>query len=469
MATIIEQKPYFTKLPVGQDVVFVVSNNTIVAAELKVKFIAKVHISSGNPPNVTTSDNLIGTFKTTPNNAGVGIFNFRDIVENYVKPDNMAADGSSYKGTETDSDNHHPIHLIDKYSVNNNAIRYLSIEFGIEYLGATDCNGGQDDNVIRESCGEEEYSTDYTLFNAYLKYDDVLTVVNNDFGYDVSKFNPGGYITSQILTNIPNLGSTGKVYATKEDYGTLAFFNPNDDITNWTIEIYHAGGIYSLNIPFTSSNGAYNGWNAETSKQLVYFGCYPGNLREQYWFNYYLDTMTHYDVYAIGSGSVGMMSAFSVHILCPDLRGYDPIRLAWLNQWGVWDYFTFNKKSTKSLSAKGTTYNQLEGTWNEGIYRADSSKGGKKTFNVNATEKIKMNTDYVSEDNNVLFEELINSPEVYILEGFQTDITNSALNQYVTPVRLTTSNFTRKTVANDRLIQYTFEVEKTKTLRTQSV
>ena len=80
-----------------------------------------------------------------------------------------------------------------------------------------------------------------------------------------------------------------------------------------------------------------------------------------------------------------------------------------------------------------------------------------------------MNTDYVSEDNNVLFEELINSPEVYILEGFQTDITNSALNQYVTPVRLTTSNFTRKKVANDRLIQYTFEVEKTKTLRTQSV
>ena len=80
-----------------------------------------------------------------------------------------------------------------------------------------------------------------------------------------------------------------------------------------------------------------------------------------------------------------------------------------------------------------------------------------------------MNTGFLVEDENVIFEELINSPEVYQLEGFQTDITNSALNQYVTPVRLTTSNFTRKTVANDRLIQYTFEVEKTKTLRTQSV
>ena len=68
-----------------------------------------------------------------------------------------------------------------------------------------------------------------------------------------------------------------------------------------------------------------------------------------------------------------------------------------------------------------------------------------------------------------MFEELINSPEVYLLSGYQTDSSNSLLNQYVTPVRLTTSSFTRKTIANDKLLQYTFEIEKSKTLRTQSV
>ena len=80
-----------------------------------------------------------------------------------------------------------------------------------------------------------------------------------------------------------------------------------------------------------------------------------------------------------------------------------------------------------------------------------------------------MNTDFVSESDNVMFEELINSPEVYLLQGFQTDAVGSALNQYVTPVRLTTSRFAKKTVANDKLIQYTFEIEKSKTLRTQSI
>ena len=74
----------------------------------------------------------------------------------------------------------------------------------------------------------------------------------------------------------------------------------------------------------------------------------------------------------------------------------------------------------------------------------------------------RMNTDYVDEAIGVWFEELMNSPEVYVLEGYQTDITNSALNTYVQPVRLITSNYTRKTIANDKLMQYTFEVEKSK-------
>jgi hypothetical protein len=126
-------------------------------------------------------------------------------------------------------------------------------------------------------------------------------------------------------------------------------------------------------------------------------------------------------------------------------------------------------KSTKSIKTKGSTYQQLEGSWNEATYRLDRFKGGKKSFRVNATEKITMNTDFVNESESAWFEELINSPEVYILEGFKTDVTNSALNKYVTPVRLTTSSYTKKTIANDKIMQYTFEVEKTKTLRTQSI
>ena len=89
---------------------------------------------------------------------------------------------------------------------------------------------------------------------------------------------------------------------------------------------------------------------------------------------------------------------------------------------------------------------------------------------MNATETITINTDFVSENDNVMFEELTNSPEVYILQPYQSTETGyEALNEYVTPVRLKSTSFTKKTIANDKLLQYTFEIEKSQTLRTQSI
>ena len=44
MATIIEQSPLYNILPVGQDIIFAVSNNTIVANQVRVKFIAQVQV-----------------------------------------------------------------------------------------------------------------------------------------------------------------------------------------------------------------------------------------------------------------------------------------------------------------------------------------------------------------------------------------------------------------------------------------
>jgi hypothetical protein len=42
------------------------------------------------------------------------------------------------------------------------------------------------------------------------------------------------------------------------------------------------------------------------------------------------------------------------------------------------------------------------------------------------------------------------------------------VNKYVEPVTVATSSYTRKTKANDKLIQYTFELEKSKNKRIQS-
>ena len=473
MPNIIEQRPKYDVLPVGQDIIFAVSNANIVANQLKVKFVAQVHISSGTPPNQSVNTDLVATFKTTPNNAGVGMFDFSNVVENYVKADNMAFDTATYKNNPN-SDVPFPIHLVDKYSRNNNTVRYLAVRFKIEFLGGDPSFP----NVVDNASGNSVDTADFLLFNGYLKYTDVLEyggAANQNFGWDWRDNFLLDVNTQRFLTNAPFVQS-----ANLEDYGTLAFIQPQveDPITQITnIQLLYSDAnnvlIGTEQIDLTSANGAFNTYDTKANKQILFFGCFPANLRNtSTTFNALVSAGTIQGgkiTLKAREGTSALSQSYTILINCPDGKGFEPIRLCWLNQYGAWDYFTFNKKSSRSISTKGSTYNQLAGTWNESVYRADSFKGGKKSFRVNATEKIKMNTDYVSADFNTTFEELINSPEVYILDGFQTDNSKSLLNNYVTPVRLTTSSFTRKTVANDKLIQYTFEVEKTKTLRTQSV
>ena len=55
MATIIEQEPLYTVLPVGQQVMFTVSNSIIVANQFNVKFGAEIHISN-TPINISVAD-----------------------------------------------------------------------------------------------------------------------------------------------------------------------------------------------------------------------------------------------------------------------------------------------------------------------------------------------------------------------------------------------------------------------------
>jgi len=473
MATLIEQKPLYTQLPVGQEVIFVVSNNTIVASQLQVRFLADVYISDTTPTSITTTSTPTATFKTTPNNAGVGIFDFKQVVENYVSADNMAYNQSKYKTIVTSDSTPHPLHLIDKYSRNKKAARWLTIQFKTQYTDAT-----SGDVVTPEV--EYQVSVDYQLFNGYLKYSDILTMgtgaTANNFGYDLSNYNLSAQ-TDSFLTNAP-----ATQYANLEDYGTFAFLSPNDNLDYIKLTYNDSSGsqIGTENINRTWTNGAFTNFTTHIFYSLLYFGCFPANL--QNWSSTFNALLTPVDQMSGGSIVVQactnnaslpnfprISKEYTININCPNLKGYESIRLCWLNQWGVWDYYTFTQKSVRSVSTKGSTYEQLAGSWNEAAYRVDSYKGGKKAFRVNATEKITMNTGFVSESENDMFEELINSPEVYILEGYQTDAATSALNQYVKPVRLTTSSFTRKTVANDKLIQYTFEVEKSKTLRTQSV
>ena len=459
MAVSIEQRPLYKTLPIGQQIIFSIAEPTIVANKFKVKFIAEVYVSSAS---ITwAADELIGTFKTTPNNAGVGIFDLRPVLESFVSPDNEPSFYATYKGIQN-SVTSFPIHLTDKFSLSDKSIKYFAIRFKIEYADtATDpVNAPSDDTD----------SAQYTMFNGVLQYDDVLTksLFGNDYGYNLQNFELTDS-DSQFLSNAPTTQ-----YARLTDYGTLPFLNfvpLSSDNVDWiTIKYYKADGstaAASENIlNQTSTGGTASIGNSNT--MLNYFGAFPANL--QNWSaNFAAAVANDLDYYTVQAQTASLSQVYTINIICPNERGYEGIRLAWLNQWGTWDYYTFNMKSTRSVQTNRTSYTQLGGTWNESTFKISDYKGGKKNFRVNSTEKIRLNTDFVTEAEGVWFEELINSTEVYIVNGFSTDVSNTITNKYIDPVVLTTSSYVKKTIANDKLMQYTIEIEKSKMKRTQSV
>tara|TARA_R100001440_G_scaffold34939_1_gene53934 strand:- start:1108 stop:2544 length:1437 start_codon:yes stop_codon:yes gene_type:complete len=477
MAIIIEQKPLYKTLAVGQDIIFTVKDDNIVANNFNVKFVAKVYVdeSSSNIYNTTP----IAVLKTTPNNAGVGIFSLQPVLENFVKPDNKGTDfggTSTYKTVSYSDATPHPIHLIDKFATSNNAAKYFMVEFFLEY--STSQTG-----VISIDTSNSKISDFFLFYNGYLQYNDVLNQIGADYGYQLDDFN---YVMNdtdaKFLSNAPTTQ-----YARLTDYGTLPFLNflstvdysfqvggnnvTINRVNKFEIKLYDISNtLLSTITPFANfTNGAFTNANDLSRTRINYLGAFPANLDNwnTSWDAHKANT-SYYTIQAFDNQNNVISQLYTINIITDDCKGFEGIRLTWLNPHGTWDYYTFTKKSVRSLSTNRTSYTQLDGTWNESTYMIDGFKGGKKNFRVNTKEMIRINTDYLVDADAVWFEDLINSPEVYILNGYSSSDTSGMVNKYVEPVTVTTSSYTRKTKANDKLIQYTFELEKTKNKRIQS-
>jgi hypothetical protein len=113
--------------------------------------------------------------------------------------------------------------------------------------------------------------------------------------------------------------------------------------------------------------------------------------------------------------------------------------VSFVNQLGGWQFLTFFKASSSSMSAKGTEYNLLPDQLNYSVYR-----GQFKKFNVNGTEKIKCNSGWVDENYKDIFKQLLLS-ETILLDGL--------------PVKIITQDIDLKTHLNERNINYQIEFE----------
>ena len=120
---------------------------------------------------------------------------------------------------------------------------------------------------------------------------------------------------------------------------------------------------------------------------------------------------------------------------------YDILNCVFINKYGYPQSFFLTKVSKYSTDIDGQDYRGLISDF--GVFNTTSHQT--VSFNINGTDKVKANTDYLNEPENNIIKEMLLSESIWLIE-----------NGVINPVVLETKSLDYKQTKVERLIQYEF-------------
>ena len=295
--------------------------------------------------------------------------------------------------------------LQDTLQSNTSNVGYLAIETYISfYTGSTFVTGSRTRSI------PYKYIDGYQLFQETI-------------GQEVYTLTPhwplmtDGPVTQSVL--LTNSGSAG-VYV-----GTTGGIQPN--------KIVYTSA-------FQTAEYAISG-NTTTSGQIATYPIGPAQTG--------FPLSGSYDSYTIQakSGGTSLGQSIKYEVICPDK--YPNIRVKWKNRYGQWDFFNFNMVNRQSFSVNRSLYEPQIGSWGGRTLTYQNYDSSNINYLVDTAEAISVNTDWVSEDYNDIFKQLLVSDEIYWLYD----------EVGIRPITIKTPSITFKTGVVDKVIQYAFDFD----------
>jgi len=266
------------------------------------------------------------------------------------------------------------------------------------------------------------------------------------------------------------------------DFHTVGFLNGETDFDSKPVKMeikYYDSSDSVLSTSYITNAAAIGGAIPLTSgtevnldtERILYFGCGPGNL------NGFTDSSngnstthkpshannagwSYYTVKAVDASNAAMSALYAFKQQEKSCKGYTMRRLAWRNSKGAWDYLNFELKSTDKIDVSRNKYSKVIGIFNKSKYRYSNWDKGQAVRETSAIRKETLNTGYLDAEQASLVKECLLSTDVYIVSNVDTQFTQSVV--------VTDSSYIKKTVANDKLIQYTINIEYSNNVNTNS-
>lgn len=132
---------------------------------------------------------------------------------------------------------------------------------------------------------------------------------------------------------------------------------------------------------------------------------------------------------------------------------FTPFRVIFYNRFGALQDIIFSKKSIKQLEVDFDRFKRSTINFNESTFSYDTYKAQKQRIDIQGTESITLNTDFLDEDISNPIQELLVSQQIWIDENIANTQTS------ISPVIIKTSNVEFKTSVNNKVVNYTIDFE----------
>ena len=387
------------------------------------QFVAKV--------SVTGSTDII-TLKQQPNPSGKAVFNMGPIITTLIDYDNLwktqkfataslagktiVTTFAEEYGTSTSSSvsivntiTGSPLYIIPKVVEPDSG--YWNFQSSSYYQAVYTSDGGVtysyqhtlSDSPVTKSIRDNEYET--------------ISLINGNFANTISA---SFYAQDIFEVQIKVYNSSSALIQTQSFYNSVS----------------NGGG------PRTTPNSQYwsNAYSDQTDKtRLLTIGVGPQNIDD--WTTPLSSSWSYYTVKVLGQADDGFENdngifAFRRYEKQTPECGYVGTRFAFINEFGVWDYYTFPFADTITDSMNRSEYTQTfvdYSTTSNGVTYNESLRGA-RVFNQDYTQNRVAESDFLTQSEVDWLRQLVESPEVFIQS-----------NTKFLPVVITDSNFTFKT------------------------
>ena len=407
------------------------------------------------------NDNLIQRIKQQPNPSGRAVFNIGQIITQELGPTDQIWDvGASarYVAENTGSAKLFKIYAGEEYgtSVSSSVTMYNGL-------------GGAGDP-------SKTGSLYYFNLDGFLNESAALDW-NWASGSKLDYEYPSTNITYSYQNGLTNFTTSSLRW---DDYHTISFLNGNvageadsataaQDVFGYRVYQYDASGtlvntdeFYNLTTtgggPRNSASKLWTDFDAYRDQtegtKLVHFGVGPRNFLDA---TYALTSSTaYYDVEFYGQrddtqiNRDGVWGKYRFNIVDPNC-GYDGVRFAWKNQYGVWDYFNFGLAETTDSTIERKEYKQSFVDYSTAADPPyDRERRGKNNYYNKVTKRRTANSDWLTQSDADNVRELFFSTNVFVQQA----------NGEWWPAVITDANLTEKTnPRTQKMFQYTIGYE----------